>query len=275
MTPGSSLEAARGVLEARLPRPPRVHLVLGSGLGKIAEQMEESVAVSFGELPGLPAATVAGHAGRFLFGELAGVDVMVQSGRLHLYEGWDGATVAAPVRLARALGAEILLVTNAAGGIRSGLEPGSLVLIRDHLNFQLRSPLVGPVFPGEVRFPDMTEAYDPHLRELASRVAGEQGVVLTPGVYAGVLGPSFETPAEIDFLARIGADVVGMSTVPEVLAARAGGMRCLGISLVTNLAAGLSPEKLSHQEVMETGDRSAAVLQRLVLGILAALEGRE
>ncbi len=270
MTPDSLAEAV-SLLNDRLPRSPRVHLILGSGLGGLADALDDPVVVPFTEVPGFPDVSVVGHAGRFLFGELEGVDVLIQAGRFHLYEGHHPSVAAAPVRVSRALGAEMLIVTNAAGGINPGLEPGSLVLIRDHMNLQFRNPLVGEVWPGETRFPDMTEAYDQELRELALTVAREKKIILTQGVYAALLGPSFETPAEIQLLTRLGADVVGMSTVPEVIAARAGGMRCLGFTLVTNLAAGLSGQPLSHEEVMETGDRSAATLQGLVRGILADL----
>lgn len=267
----AAVREARDFIAGKLDTTPRVHLVLGSGLGGLAGAMADAVEVPFEEVPGIPAVTVKGHAGRFLAGTFEGVDVLMQAGRFHFYEGHDADTVAGPVRIGRALGAEILVVTNAAGGINAGLRPGSLVLLRDHVNFQFRNPLVGPVREGEVRFPDMTAAYDEELREVALTVAREQGVTLTQGVYAGLLGPSFETPAEIQLLSRLGVDVVGMSTVPEVVAARAGGMRCLGFSLVTNLAAGLSGKPLSHEEVMETGDRSAAVLQELVRGILKRL----
>ena len=270
MTP-DALERAREVLSTRLPVPPRVHLVLGSGLSPLAEAVPDPVVVAFGEVPGLPEPTVESHQGRFVAGVVNGVPVLVQAGRFHLYEGHDPATVAAPVRLARALGADTLVVTNAAGGIAEALRPGSLVLIRDHLNLQGCSPLTGAVWPGEERFPDMTEAWDADLRVLARRVAREQGLVVTQGVYAGLRGPSFETPAEIRMLATLGADVVGMSTVPEVLAARAGGMRCLGFSLVTNLAAGRSGEPLSHQEVMEVAEEAGARLRALILGILAGI----
>lgn len=266
-----TLAAASEALRRRISRRPRVHLVLGSGLGHLVEGLTQPVTIPFTEIPGLPAATVPGHAGRFIFGRMEGVEVLVQSGRFHLYEGHAPETVASPVRLGRSLGAEILVVTNAAGGIRPGLEPGSLVLIRDQINLQARSPLVGPVWPGEERFPDMTRAYDPELRALAATVAGEEGIALVEGVYVGVLGPAFETPAEIRFMAQAGADVVGMSTVPEVLVARAGGMRCLGFSLVTNLAAGLSEGALSHEEVMETGRRSAATMERLIRSVLRSL----
>ncbi|MDT8342205.1 MAG: purine-nucleoside phosphorylase [Longimicrobiales bacterium] len=265
------LQTARSALAGRISRTPRVHIVLGSGLGGLADLLTDPEVVPFNDIPGFPDVSVPGHAGRFLAGRLEGVEVLLQAGRFHLYEGHAPSLLAAPVRLGRALGAAILVVTNAAGGIRAGLAPGSLVLLTDHLNLQARSPLQGPVWPGEPRFPDMTEAYDRELRALALEAARAEGVPLQEGVYAAVPGPSFETPAEIRMLERMGADVVGMSTVPEVIAARAGGMRCVGFSLVTNLAAGRSGEALSHEEVMETGRRTAATLERLVRRLLAAL----
>lgn len=216
----------------------------------------------------MPGTTVESHSGRFVAGMLEGVPVLVQAGRYHLYEGHTPGTVAAPVRLGRAVGADTLFVTNAAGGIAPGLGPGSLVLIRDHLNLQGASPLTGPVWSGEERFPDLTRAYDPDLRTSALAVARERGISLTEGVYAGLPGPSFETPAEIEMLARLGADVVGMSTVPEVIAARAGGTRCLGFSLVSNLAAGRSAEPLSHREVMEVAREAGGRLDTLIRGVL-------
>ena len=273
MTP-DALERARESLAARLPVVPRVHLVLGSGLSSLASAVPDPVVIPFGDVPGLPEPTVESHRGRFVAGVLEGIPVLVQAGRFHLYEGHDPDTVAAPVRLARAVGADTLVVTNAAGGIAESLRPGALVLIRDHLNLQGCSPLTGPVWPGESRFPDMTEAWDPGLRALAREVAEAQGVSLEEGVYAGLRGPSFETPAEIRMLGRLGADVVGMSTVPEVLAARAGGMRCLGFSLVTNLAAGRSGEPLSHLEVMEVAAAAGDRLRALILGIFARMGGR-
>jgi purine-nucleoside phosphorylase len=270
MTP-EQLEAARSALAARLPHRPRVHLILGSGLSPLADGVPEGVSIPFDELPGMPPTTVASHSGRFVAGMLEGVPVLVQAGRYHLYEGHAPSTVAGPVRLGRAVGADTLLVTNAAGGIAPGLRPGSLVLIRDHLNLQGASPLTGPVRVGEERFPDMTRAYDPGLRELARSVAGERGVPLAEGVYAGLAGPSFETPAEIEMLGRLGADVVGMSTVPEVIAARAAGSRCLGFSLVTNLAAGRSSEPLSHLEVMEVAREAGGRLDALIRGVLGEM----
>ena len=270
MTP-EQFEAARDTLSAGLVVRPRVHIVLGSGLSPLAAGVAEASRIPFERLPGFPSTTVESHSGQFVSGTLEGVPVLVQAGRYHLYEGHPVGTVVAPVRLGRALGADTLLVTNAAGGIAPGLRPGSLVLLRDHLNLQGVSPLTGPVRPGEERFPDMTEAYDGGLRSVAREVAGARGIELPEGVYAGLPGPSFETPAEIEMLSRLGADVVGMSTVQEVLAARAVGTRCLGLSLVSNLAAGRSPRPLSHAEVMEVAREAGARLDGLVRGILARL----
>lgn len=270
MTP-EQLEAAREAIEPILSEPPRVHLVLGSGLGGLAEAVDSPVAIRFQEVAGFPTATVGGHEGVFRFGSIEGVSVVVQSGRFHLYEGYPAQTVVAPVRLMRSLGAKVLVVTNAVGGIRADLTPGAIVVLRDHLNLQGTNPLIGPVFGAEARFPDMTDAYDPQLRKTALAAARSRGIPLTEGVYAGVLGPSFETPAEVRMLAGLGADVVGMSTVPEVIAARAAGMRCLGFSLVTNPAAGLAGGPLSHEEVMETGRRTAATLEGLVRDVVATL----
>lgn len=270
MTP-EHLQAAGNVLSARLAVRPRVHIVLGSGLSPLAEGIDDPTIIPFEEIPGMPPTTVASHLGRFVAGTLQGVPVLVQAGRYHLYEGHSADAVAVPVRLGRAVGARVLIVTNAAGGIGSGLEPGSLVLIRDHLNLQGTSPLTGPVRPGEERFPDMTQAYDSELRAQARSVAAELGIEVGEGVYAGLPGPSFETPAEIEMLARLGADLVGMSTVPEVIAARAAGTRCLGVSLVSNLAAGRSPHPLSHHEVMEVAREAGARLERLIRGVVGRL----
>lgn len=270
MTP-EQLDAARAALAERLPVRPRVHLILGSGLSPLADGVRDGRSVPFEDLPGMPATTVESHSGRFVAGTLEGVPVLVQAGRYHLYEGHTAATVVAPVRMSRLLGADTLIVTNAAGGIAPGLHPGSLVLLRDHLNLQHTSPLTGPVQEGEERFPDMSEAYDPELRAWARAVAAEEEIELSEGIYAGLPGPSFETPAEIEMLAGLGADVVGMSTVPEVIAARAGGIRCLGVSLVSNLAAGRSPVPLSHREVMEVAQEAGGRLEILLRGVLRRL----
>lgn len=266
------VRAAAAAIRPRLDgRKPEVAIVLGSGLGGFAERVAEATRISYREVPGFPLPTVQGHGGELIAGTVAGHTVLVQSGRFHLYEGHDAATCALPIRVFAELAIGTLLVTNAAGGIRRAFEPGTLMLIADHVNFSFRNPLVGSVLPGEARFPDMSDPYDAGLRRQAGEVAREWGIRLEEGVYAGLLGPSFETPAEIRMLERLGADAVGMSTVTEVIAARARGLRCLGISTITNLAAGISPTKLSHAEVMEAGERVKGALGRLVEGVVARL----
>jgi purine-nucleoside phosphorylase len=252
-------------------RVPAVALILGSGLGALGDELDNATTIPFRDIPGFPTAAVAGHAGRLLLGELAGVTCVTLQGRFHLYEGHDAATVALPTRVMLGLGARALIVTNAAGGINPGFEPGDVMLIEDHINLTGRNPLVGPVVEGETRFPDMTAPYDPALRELAVRVAAADGLRLAQGVYAAVLGPSYETPAEIRMLAALGADAVGMSTVPEVIAARARGARVLGISLISNAAAGLSPVPLTHDEVVAAGVEARDRFSRLVRGILRGI----
>jgi purine-nucleoside phosphorylase len=205
-------------------------------------------------------------------GRLEGRSVLVQQGRYHLYEGHRPETVVLPVRTARALGVDRLVVTNAAGGIRRDLGPGSIVLLDDHINLQFRNPLTGRVHAGEIRFPDMSAPYDPDWIARVEALALRLRVPLSRGVYAAVTGPSYETPAEVRMLGRLGADVVGMSTVPEVIAARASGMRCLGFSLVTNAAAGLGLGELDHAEVVEVGREAGATLERLLRGVLAELD---
>ncbi len=269
MTPRNPLRAAVSAIRPRLEgRTPRVAIVLGSGLGGLSSRVTESVAIPYAEIPGFPPPTVEGHDGRLVAGQFGGQQVLMQSGRFHMYEGHDAATAALPVRVMAELGVTTLLLTNAAGGINAGFRPGMLMLIRDHLNLTGRSPLVGKVVPGDTRFPDMTEAYDRGLRQLAHAVAQEQGIELVQGVYAGLLGPSYETPAEVEMLERMGADAAGMSTVVEVIAARARGVRCLGISTITNLAAGRSRQPLSHVEVMETANRVRDQLGALIAGIV-------
>jgi purine-nucleoside phosphorylase len=262
-------------LRGRIAAPPRAVLVLGSGLGGLADEIEEPVSIPFDQIPGFPRRTqeLVGHAGRLVVGRFEGVEVAAMQGRFHLYEGWTPAQVALPVRALAALGTQALLLTNAAGGLRPGMEPGDLMLIADHINLMGQNPLIGPVAPGELRFPDMSEPYDRAFRDAAEAVALELGISVTQGVYAALPGPSYETPAEIRMLARLGADAVGMSTVPEVLVARALGVRCLGISCITNLAAGLGGATLSHAEVMEVGERVRDRLAALVRGILPRIAG--
>jgi purine-nucleoside phosphorylase len=260
-------------LRRRLPAPPRAVLVLGSGLGGAATGMEDPVRIPYAEIPGFPASTVVGHSGALLAGRWEGVEVVVMQGRFHLYEGWSPERVALPLRVLSRLGADLVVLTNAAGGIRPGWQPGDLMLIADHINLMFRNPLIGPVATGEERFPDMSNPYDAELRKTALAAAAELGIDLTPGVYAAVLGPSFETPAEIRMLARLGADAVGMSTVPEVVVARALGMRALGISCITNMAAGLAQHKLTHEEVLEVGAGAAERLVRLLRVLLPRIAG--
>jgi purine-nucleoside phosphorylase len=226
------------------------------------------VRIPYGDIPGFPSTTVHGHAGEVIAGILEGVPVVLQSGRFHLYEGHDPATVILPVRVFATLGVDTLIVTNAAGGLRSTFRPPLLMLIADHLNLMWRSPLMGLVQDGEERFPDMSNPYDRELRAVARAVAREASILLDEGVYAGLLGPTYETPAEIRMLQRIGADAVGMSTVPEVIAARARGMRVLGVSSITNAGAGLTAAALSHEEVLEAGRQLATDLETIVRGVV-------
>jgi purine-nucleoside phosphorylase len=255
---------AASFLASKLPFMPGVAVVLGSGLGPLAGELEGATSVAFEDVPGLPPPGVPGHAGRFVAGRLGGAEVLFQCGRYHLYEGHPPDVVGAPSRVAAALGVETLVLTNAAGGVRPSLEPGDLVLLDDHINLSARSPLVGPVEEGEVRFPDMSAPYDAGLRNIALAAAAELGIELERGVYAAVLGPAYETAAEVRMLGALGADVVGMSTVPEVLVARASGMRCLALSVVTNKATGLGGGVLSHEDVIATGHRAGERLARLL-----------
>lgn len=262
---------AADAIRARIGIAPRVGIILGSGLGGIADSIERPVRVPFKDVPGFPTATVVGHAGELIGGMLGGTPVVALSGRFHMYEGHDAALAGFPARVMCALGANVLIVSNAAGGTRETLSPGTLLLLKDHANLMFRNPLIGALERGDTRFPDMSEPYDAELRALARRVATEQGLELGEGVYFGLLGPTYETRAEVKMLQRLGADVVGMSTVPEVIVARAIGMRVLGFSCVTNLACGLAAAPITHDEVLETTARVAAQLQRLVRGVVAKL----
>jgi purine-nucleoside phosphorylase len=262
-------------LRERVTRAPHAILVLGSGLGGLADEIEDAVRIPFGDIPGFPRRTqeLAGHAGTLVVGRWAGVEVATMQGRFHLYEGWQPRDVALPVRALVALGADVMLLTNAAGGVRPGMTPGDLMIIADHINLMGSNPLIGAVLPGEQRFPDMSDPYDSEFRRIAEEVALELRIPVSQGVYAGLPGPSYETPAEIRMLARLGADAVGMSTVPEVIVGRALGVRCFGISCITNLAAGLGGSHLSHDEVMEVGARVRDRLAALVRGILPRIAG--
>jgi purine-nucleoside phosphorylase len=267
------LESAAEIIREMIGHrePPRVVLTLGSGLAALADSVLDAVRVPYADIPGFPATTTAGHSGELVFGLLESVPVVSQSGRFHLYEGYEPETVVLPVRLLADLGAEYLIVTNAAGGMNPVFVPPCLMLIADHINYMWRNPLIGPVAPGEHRWPDLNVAYDGDLRELAGEAALEAGVSLHEGVYAGVLGPSYETPAEIRMLRRLGADAVGMSTVPEVITARARGMRVLGISSITNSGAGLGEGELSHRGVLAAADRVCNELEMVLRGVVSRL----
>lgn len=248
--------------------------MLGSGLGGVADAIEDRVELPYGEIPGWPAAGAVGHAGRLLLGRLGEAPVAVMQGRAHLYEGVPPERAVFGIRVLGKLGVTTLVVTNAAGAINESFRPGMLVLISDHVNLMARSPLVGPNDESlGPRFPDMSDAYDPVLRAAAREVAERLGVETGEGVYGAWLGPQFETPAEIRFMRAVGCDLAGMSTVPEVIAARHMGIRCLGISVVTNMAAGIARGKLGHAEVLEVGARTQPRLTALLRELVPVLAG--
>jgi len=264
-------EAVR-FIEEEIPYAPEVGLILGSGLGMLADLMEDVTVIHYEEIPFFPVSTVEGHAGELLVGTIGGRKAVLMKGRFHLYEGYDVASVAFPVRVMRALGVQSLLVTNAAGGVNTGYRPGDLMLIRDHLNLMFRNPLIGRNEEAlGVRFPDMSQAYSARLIEAAREAADQLGIRLEEGVYAGMLGPTYETPAEIKMLRTLGADAVGMSTVPEVIAARHAGIEVLGISCITNMAAGILNQPLSHAEVVETAERVKESFLELVSAVIPKL----
>jgi purine-nucleoside phosphorylase len=281
MTYFNQVSEAAAFLRAMFgPFDPRVGIVLGSGLGAVADSLAERVVVPYAEIPHFPRSTVQGHTGRIVAGLLAGVPAVVMQGRVHHYEGYTPQQVTFPLRALGALGIESVVLTNAAGGIAEGYRQGQLVALSDHINLMGWNPLEGPneprfaVRPGTgLRFPDMTEAYSKRFRALAREAASEEGFPLVEGVYLAVSGPSFETPAEIRAFRALGATLVGMSTVPETIVARHMGIEVLGLSCVTNLAAGLGATPLSHEEVFETGrqveQRLARLLERLVPRIAA------
>jgi purine-nucleoside phosphorylase len=268
----SSVQRAAAWLRDRKIETPSTAIVLGSGLGDFAEVLKDPVVVPYADIPGWPASTVIGHAGRFVVGTHAGGRVAALSGRAHFYEGHDLRTVTFSTRVLGALGIRTLILTNAAGGINLAFKPGTLMAIDDHINLLGSNPLVGPNEDRfGTRFPDMTEVYSRRLRGIADEAARSQGLALAHGVYAAVHGPSYETPAEIRYLRLIGADAVGMSTVPEAIVARHMGLDVLGISCITNPAAGVLPAPLVHEEVMEVAKRVKAEFSRLLEGILERL----
>jgi purine-nucleoside phosphorylase len=267
----SNTSEASRYITGKTKHRPNVALVLGSGLGAFARELTSPDVIAYEDIPHFPQSTVTGHAGRMVIGRFADVSVCVMSGRVHAYEGYSAQEVVFPVRVLGSLGIEILLATNAAGAVNTAFRPGELMVITDHLNLTGRNPLVGPedkeLGP---RFPDMTDAYNSRLQKVSESAALRIGLNLRKGVYAGLLGPSFETPAEIRMLRTLGADAVGMSTVMEVIAANQMGMKVLGISCLTNMAAGILPQKLDHREVMETGAKVRGVFLELLRELIPA-----
>lgn len=268
----SAIQEAKAAIEAKISVKPQIGLILGSGLGVLADEIENAVAISYSEIPHFTKSTVAGHKGQLVIGNLEGKTVVAMQGRFHYYEGHGLDAVVFPVRVMKALGVETILVTNAAGGINTSYTPGDLMLIADHINLTSQNPLIGPNDETVgVRFPDMSEAYSKRLRELAKGIANEQGISLQEGVYCGLTGPTYETPAEIRMLRILGGDAVGMSTVPEVIVARHIGLEVLGISCISNMAAGILEQPLNHEEVIETTERVKHDFLKLVHGILARM----
>lgn len=268
-TSKTAVKAAAAIRQRAPSQEPAVGIVLGSGLGGLSKSIGDAVRIPFGDIPGFPEVTVAGHAGAVIVGSLGGREIVALSGRFHMYEGHSAALAAFPVRVFHALGARDLFVSNAAGGISPKLAVGDLMMISDHLNLTGTNPLIGETREGEIRFPDMTDAYNPGLRWLLRTTAEKLGIPLREGVYAGLLGPSYETPSEVKMLKLLGADAVGMSTVPEVIVARALGMRVVGVSCITNAAAGVTGAALSHAEVLETTNRVSSAFESLVTEFLA------
>lgn len=266
------IAALVAAVRARSGLVPEVGIVLGSGLGGLADELSDAVAIPFAELPGWPAATAPGHAGRLLSGTLAGRPVVMLQGRFHMYEGNDPGLVIQPVLLFKALGARIVVLTNAAGGLDPTFGPGTLMVMSDHINLTGRSPLIGPNADelGE-RFPDLVDAWSPRLRIALHAAAQTEGIHLEEGIYVGLTGPNYETPAEVRWLAGLGAHAVGMSTVLECIAARWVGLEVCGVSLVTNAGAGYTGEPLTHEEVIESGKEAGPRLARVIRRFVADL----
>jgi purine-nucleoside phosphorylase len=263
------LEMAFTAIRDRIPFKPELAIVLGSGLGKFADRLEIAAQIPYRDIPGFPVSTVAGHAGTFLFGTLHGKRIVCMQGRVHYYEGYSMKQVVMPVRLMRMMGAEKLLLTNAAGGINRSFTPGDLMCITDHISDFVPSPLIGEnVEELGTRFPDMSRVYDEELSGKLRDVAKENQIKLQEGIYIQLSGPNYETPAEIRMCGMLGADAVGMSTVVEAMAARHAGMRVCGISLITNMASGISAGTLSHTEVQETADAAAQRFEALLEGFV-------
>ncbi|QYK68009.1 MULTISPECIES: purine-nucleoside phosphorylase [Paenibacillus] len=265
----ATIQEAADYIRAKSGIRPEIGLILGSGLGILADLIQDGISIPYQDIPHFPVSTVEGHEGELLLGTIEGRAVVMMKGRFHMYEGYGPQLTAFPVRVMKQLGIQSLLVTNAAGGVNTSYEAGDLMVISDHLNLTGQNPLIGPNDAGMgVRFPDMSEAYSRRLREIAKQTANQQGFSLQEGVYAGLLGPNYETPAEIVMLRTLGADAVGMSTVSEVIVARHAGIEVLGFSCITNMAAGILDQPLSHGEVMETAEKVREQFLKLVLAII-------
>ena len=269
--PSETIERAAAAIRARLSGPfPKTALVLGSGLGRFADKLTGATVISYADIPGFPSSTVTGHNGNLVVGEVAGAPLAIMQGRIHAYEGHAPQAIALPIRTLRKLGVDRLILTNASGGLKSDMPAGTLLIVKDHINLSGINPLVGPnddaVGP---RFPDMSHAYDPELRARLADAAREAGVAVRFGVYLYTLGPNFETPAEVRMFEAMGADVVGMSTVPECLVARHCGMKVAAVSLVTNLAAGLSSASLSHEATLAAAQNAYEKVEHLLVAFLA------
>ncbi len=259
-------------IKSKAKHEPEVGLILGSGLGVLADEIEDAVRIKYEDIPDFPVSTVEGHAGQLVIGTLKGVPVVAMQGRFHFYEGYQLDKVTFPVRVMKELGIGTLIVTNAAGGVNESFRPGDLMIISDHINYMGTNPLIGPNDSAlGVRFPDMSQAYDKELRRMAKQTAEELNIPVQEGVYTAVSGPSYETPAEVRFLRTIGSDAVGMSTVPEVIVARHSGLRVLGISCISNAAAGILDQPLSHDEVMEVTEKVKSDFLRLIKAAVAKI----
>ncbi|WP_110251499.1 purine-nucleoside phosphorylase [Streptohalobacillus salinus] len=268
----TQLHEATAFIKDKLQVTPKVGLILGSGLGMLADEIENPLKIKYDQIPGFPVSTVEGHAGQLVIGELQGVNVIAMQGRFHFYEGYGLDAVTFPVRVMKQLGIEKLFVTNAAGGVNESFEPGNLMLITDHINNTGQNPLMGPNDAEQgVRFPDMSQAYDRKLQAVAKAVARDLSLDLKEGVYVWNTGPTYETPAEIRMLQTVGGDAVGMSTVPEVIVARHAGLEVLGISCISNMAAGILDQPLNHEEVIETTEKVREDFLGFVKTILSRL----
>lgn len=265
----TAIQEAAAYIQSKTEVKPEVGLILGSGLGVLADLIQDGISIPYQDIPHFPVSTVEGHDGELLLGTIEGRAVVMMKGRFHMYEGYGPEVTAFPVRVMKELGVSSLLVTNAAGGVNTSYEPGDLMVISDHLNLTGKNPLIGPNDAAlGVRFPDMSEGYSRRLRKLLKDTAESKGIHVQEGVYAGLLGPTYETPAEIRMLRTLGADAVGMSTVSETIVARHAGLEVLGISCISNMAAGILDQPLSHDEVMETTDRVREKFLSLVLAVI-------